>query len=164
QAISSVAEPTDTLGALDALDALAALELPLVLQPFILEAESLATDANDADPDIKEIFIEEANEVLDEIVPLYERWQLLPTDLTELTDIRRGFHTLKGSGRMVGAHYSAELAWSIENMLNRILDKSIIASADIQQLIGDVLAVYPELLMTFENESQDYPTMVPLWV
>ena len=158
QAISSVAEPTDTLGAL------AALELPLVLQPFILEAESLATDANDADPDIKEIFIEEANEVLDEIVPLYERWQLLPTDLTELTDIRRGFHTLKGSGRMVGAHYSAELAWSIENMLNRILDKSIIASADIQQLIGDVLAVYPELLMTFENESQDYPTMVPLWV
>ena len=161
QAISSVAKPTDTLGALDAL---AALELPLVLQPFILETESLATDANDADPDIKEIFIEEANEVLDEIVPLYERWQLLPTDLTELTDIRRGFHTLKGSGRMVGAHYSAELAWSIENMLNRILDKSIIASADIQQLIGDVLAVYPELLMTFENESQDYPTMVPLWV
>ncbi|AAZ19661.1 putative hybrid two-component sensor and regulatory protein [Psychrobacter arcticus 273-4] len=158
QAISSVAEPTDTLCAL------AGLELPLVLQPFILEAESLAADANAADPDIKEIFIEEANEVLDEIIPLYEHWQILPSDLTELTDIRRGFHTLKGSGRMVGAHYSAELAWSIENMLNRVLDRSITASADIQQLIGDVLAVYPELLMTFEHESQDYPAMVPLWV
>ena len=158
QAISSVSEPANTL------DALSDLELPLVLQPFILEAQSLAADANDADPDIKEIFIEEANEVLDEIIPLYGHWQLSPTDLTELKDIRRGFHTLKGSGRMVGAHYSAELAWSIENMLNRILDKSITASADIQQLIGDVLAVYPELLSTFERESQDYPTIMPLWV
>ena len=158
QAISPVAEPTATL------DSLESLELPLVFQPFILEAEVLAADASDADPDIKEIFLEEANEVLEEIVPLYEHWKLSPTDLNGLTDIRRGFHTLKGSGRMVGAHYSAELAWSIENMLNRILDKSIAVSKDIQQLIGDVLKVYPELLSTFERESQDYPVMLPLWV
>lgn len=140
------------------------LEIPDVLTPFMTAAQSLPTDANDADPDIKEIFIEEANEVLEEIVPLYEYWQLTPDNLSQLTDIRRGFHTLKGSGRMVGANYSAELAWSIENMLNRILDNTIVASADIQQLIGDVLAAYPTLLITFENDSQDYPALVPLWV
>ena len=140
------------------------LEIPDVLTPFMTAAQSLPTDANDADPDIKEIFIEEANEVLEEIVPLYEHWQLTPDNLSQLTDIRRGFHTLKGSGRMVGANYSAELAWSIENMLNRILDNTIVASADIQQLIGDVLAAYPTLLITFENDSQDYPALVPLWV
>ena len=140
------------------------LEIPEVLIPFMTAAQSLPTDANDADPDIKEIFIEEANEVLEEIVPLYEHWQLTPDNLSQLTDIRRGFHTLKGSGRMVGANYSAELAWSIENMLNRILDNTIVASADIQQLIGDVLAAYPTLLITFENDSQDYPALVPLWV
>ena len=140
------------------------LEIPDVLTPFMAAAQSLPTDANDADPDIKEIFIEEANEVLEEIVSLYEHWQLTPDNLSQLTDIRRGFHTLKGSGRMVGANYSAELAWSIENMLNRILDNTIVASADIQQLIGDVLAAYPTLLITFENDSQDYPALVPLWV
>ena len=140
------------------------LEIPDVLTPFMTAAQSLPTDANDADPDIKEIFIEEANEVLEEIVPLYEHWQLTPDNLSQLTDIRRGFHTLKGSGRMVGANYSAELAWSIENMLNRILDNTIVASADIQQLIGDVLGAYPTLLITFENDSQDYPALVPLWV
>ena len=140
------------------------LEIPDVLTPFMTAAQSLPTDANDADPDIKEIFIEEANEVLEEIVPLYEHWQLTPDNLSQLTDIRRGFHTLKGSGRMVGANYSAELAWSIENMLNRILDNTIVASADIQQLIGDVLGAYPTLLTTFENDSQDYPALVPLWV
>lgn len=140
------------------------LEIPEVLIPFMTAAQSLPTDANDADPDIKEIFIEEANEVLEEIVSLYEHWQLTPDNLSQLTDIRRGFHTLKGSGRMVGANYSAELAWSIENMLNRILDNTIVVSADIQQLIGDVLGAYPKLLTTFENDSQDYPALVPLWV
>ena len=146
-------------------DSLSDLTLPAVLVPFMQETQQLPMDANDADPDIKEIFIEEANEVLADIVPLYEHWQLSPTDLSDLTDIRRGFHTLKGSGRMVGANYTGELAWSIENMLNRILDKSITASADIKQLIADVLAAYPAMLTAFENDnSQDYPTLVPLWI
>ncbi|MDN3397544.1 Hpt domain-containing protein [Psychrobacter sp. APC 3426] len=140
------------------------LDIPTVLVPFIQETEQLSADANDADPDIKEIFIEEADEVLSEIVPLYEDWRLSPTDLNGLTDIRRGFHTLKGSGRMVGAHYSAELAWAIENMLNRILDNTVVASADIRQLVSDVLAAYPAMLTTFENDSQDYSAMIPLWV
>ena len=139
-------------------------EMPAGLMPFMQEAAQLPADASDADPDIKEIFIEEANEVLADIIPSYESWQLSPTDLSGLTDIRRGFHTLKGSGRMVGAHYSAELAWAIENMLNRLLDRSITVTDDICQLIADVLAAYPTMLNVFENNEQNYPAMVPLWV
>lgn len=139
-------------------------EIPAGLMPFVQEAEQLPADASDADPDIKDIFIEEANEVLADIIPLYESWQLFPTDLSGLTDIRRGFHTLKGSGRMVGAHYSAELAWAIENMLNRLLDRSIVVTDDMCQLIADVLAAYPTMLNVFENNEQNYPALVPLWV
>ena len=142
----------------------AAIDIPAVLVTFMPEPDQLAADADDADPDIKEIFIEEADEVLAEIVPLYEKWCLSPTDVSELADIRRGFHTLKGSGRMVGANYTAELAWAIENMLNRILDNSITASADMRQLIADVLAAYPSMLIVFENGSQNYPSMIPLWI
>ena len=143
---------------------LSTLTLPAVLAPFMKETEQLPVDADDADADIKEIFIEEANEVLTEIVPLYEYWQLSTTDLNGLVDIRRGFHTLKGSGRMVGAHYTAELAWAIENMLNRILDRSVTVTADIRQLITDVLAAYPTMLTVFESNAQNYPTLVPLWI
>jgi chemosensory pili system protein ChpA (sensor histidine kinase/response regulator) len=143
---------------------LSGLEIPAVLVPFMQETEQLAADANDADPDIKEIFIEEAEEVLAEIIPLYEGWQLASTDLDALKDIRRGFHTLKGSGRMVGANYTAELAWAIENMLNRLLDHSVVVSSDMGQLMSDVLAAYPEMLVAFENNSQDYPALVPLWI
>ena len=144
--------------------ALSAIDIPAILEPFMQETEQLSADANDADPDIKEIFLEEADEVLAEIVPLYEDWRLLPADLSGLVDIRRGFHTLKGSGRMVGANYTAELAWAIENMLNRILDHSVIVSAGMRQLIADVLAAYPAMLTVFENDSQSYPAMVPLWI
>lgn len=144
------------------------LEIPAVLEPFIGKAMQLPTDAQDSDPEIKEIFIEEAEEVLADITPKYEHWRLTPADLTELKEIRRGFHTLKGSGRMVGAYYTGELAWSIEDMLNRILDRSITASTDIIQLIADVLAAYPDLVQTFahnnENHNADYSSMVPLWV
>ncbi|MDN5664967.1 MAG: Hpt domain-containing protein [Psychrobacter sp.] len=140
------------------------LEVPAVLAPFMPDTGQLPADANDADPDIKEIFIEEAEEVLSEIVPLYENWRMSPTDLDALTDIRRGFHTLKGSGRMVGANYSAELAWAIENMLNRVLDRSIEVTADITQLMADVLAAYPAMLATFEQGGEEYPALIPLWI
>ncbi|ERL56020.1 Hpt domain-containing protein [Psychrobacter aquaticus] len=143
---------------------LATLEIPAVLVPFMQKTEQLPADASDADPDIKEIFLEEANEVLVDITPLFEGWRLSTTDLSGLADIRRGFHTLKGSGRMVGAHYTAELAWAIEDMLNRILDRSVVVSEDMCQLIADVLAAYPTMLTVFENDSQDYPVMMPLWI
>ncbi|MFK3916966.1 Hpt domain-containing protein [Psychrobacter sp. NPDC078501] len=143
---------------------LSTLDIPESLAPFIRETNQLPADANDADPDIKEIFIEEANEVLAEIVQLYESWQKNSTDLEGLKDFRRGFHTLKGSGRMVGANYTAELAWSIENMLNRVLDNSVAISADMRQLITDVLAAYPDMLIAFEQGTQDYPAVVPVWI
>ena len=147
--------------------------IPAVLEPFMQQALQSPADDQDADPDIKEIFIEEATEVLADITPRYAHWRSNPSDLTELKEIRRGFHTLKGSGRMVGAHYTAELAWAVEDMLNRILDHSITVSTGIIELIDDILAAYPDLVSVFANntsatneegESSDYPTSVPLWV
>ena len=148
---------------------IADLPLPDALAPFIMTSEQLPADAQDADPDIKEIFIEEAEEVLAEITPLYLKWQQSPKELNLLKDITRGFHTLKGSGRMVGAYYTAELAWSVENMINHLLDHSVTVTADIVQLIGDVLSSYPDMIATFadsdnSNHISGYPDVVPLWI
>ena len=68
-----------------------------------------------------------------------------------LTEIRRAFHTLKGSGRMVGASVVGELAWSIENVLNRVLDGSIFMNDDIASVLFDVVAVLPALVSDFEH-------------
>ena len=46
-------------------------------------------------------------------------------NVATLTEIRRHFHTLKGSGRMIGAKSSAELAWTVEDTLNPVINQSL---------------------------------------
>lgn len=116
-----------------------------------------ATDSSDSDSDdlidddILEIFIEEAGEVLEtirEYLPMLLRHH---DDRSALTEVRRAFHTLKGSGRMVGANVIGELAWSIENMLNRVIDGSVFMNDDIARLLEEVTEATPGLVEDFEN-------------
>ena len=44
-----------------------------------------------------------------------------PSKAEELRTIRRGFHTLKGSGRMVGLTRLGEVAWAVEQVMNKAL-------------------------------------------
>ncbi len=77
------------------------------------------------DPQFVELFIEEAKEEIASVQKTFPSWDENPMDLEALSSMRRSFHTLKGSGRMVGARAIAEFAWSIENLLNRIIDKTL---------------------------------------
>ena len=103
------------------------------------------------DDEILEVFIEEAGEVLasiDEYMPMLLRHY---GDRSALGEVRRAFHTLKGSGRMVGADVIGELAWSVENLLNRVLDGSRSMSDAVAALVSDVIAILPALVCDFEQ-------------
>lgn len=126
------------------------------------EQLTTVTDAV-SDPDIQEIYIEEANEVIETIAPLNQAWQAKPDDFDTLKEIRRGFHTLKGSGRMVGANQLGELAWSIENMLNRVLDHTIAVDDGVLRLVGDVIDAFAGLITIFAQNRTDYPAVIQLW-
>ncbi|WP_205599959.1 Hpt domain-containing protein, partial [Arhodomonas sp. KWT] len=80
--------------------------------------------AAEPDPEILEIFMEEVGEVLETLNECFPAWRGNPDDRDSLLTTRRMFHTLKGSGRLAGALLLGELAWSVENLLNRILDGS----------------------------------------
>lgn len=108
-----------------------------------------AAPPDDVDPEIREIFIEEAGEVretLEELVPL---WSKKPEDAVRLTEIRRGFHTLKGSGRMVGAQGIGEFAWSVEYLLNRCLEGAREIDEPVTGLVADAVALLPDLIEDF---------------
>ena len=126
------------------------------------EKLTTVTDAV-SDPDIQEIYIEEANEVIETIAPLNQAWQANPDDFDTLKEIRRGFHTLKGSGRMVGANQLGELAWSIENMLNRVLDHTIAVDEGVLRLVSDVIEAFAGLITIFAQNRTDYPAVIQLW-
>jgi chemosensory pili system protein ChpA (sensor histidine kinase/response regulator) len=114
-------------------------------------SDESADDDDLIDDEILEIFVEEAGEVLDtirEYLPMLLRQH---DDRSALSEVRRAFHTLKGSGRMVGALVVGELAWSLENMLNRVIDGSIFMNDDIASLLEDVTASLPALVDDFEK-------------
>jgi len=62
----------------------------------------------DADPELLKLFIEEAHEELTRIQHCFPAWDHNPLERDSLVTVRRSFHTLKGSGRMVGARELAE--------------------------------------------------------
>ena len=105
--------------------------------------------AEEIDQEIIDIFLEEADEVLAGLKSALPSWEKSPEASEPLTVIRRSFHTLKGSGRMVGALDIGELSWAVENMLNRVLDGRIAASRPIIALVQQALDYMPELIATF---------------
>jgi chemosensory pili system protein ChpA (sensor histidine kinase/response regulator) len=76
------------------------------------------------DVEMREIFIDEAREVLQGAREALARLGDRPDDLGDLTLIRRAFHTLKGSSRMVGLKDFGEAAWSCEQLYNTRLAES----------------------------------------
>lgn len=106
------------------------------------------------DVEFTEIFTEEMDEILVELAPLIDQWLVQPGDTTVLGDIRRHFHTIKGSGRMVGAKSSAELAWVVEDILNRVLAETLSLNPQIQTFVKSVHQIYSNHLISDFKEKR----------
>ncbi|HUR88148.1 MAG TPA: Hpt domain-containing protein [Ramlibacter sp.] len=97
-----------------------------------------------SEPDIEEddlldIFLEEAREVVGNGLAAIESLTVSPSDIAELTTLRRAFHTLKGSSRMVGLNEFGEAGWALEQVLNTWLADQKPASEPMLQLARSAL-------------------------
>ena len=104
-----------------------------------------------SDPEFLELFIEEAKEEIARLQQLFPMWDENPQDTDSLVSVRRSFHTLKGSGRMVGAKLIGEFAWAIETLLNRIINKTLDRTPDIMTVLREAVAAVPELVEQLET-------------
>jgi chemosensory pili system protein ChpA (sensor histidine kinase/response regulator) len=77
-----------------------------------------AVPAPEIDPELLDIFLEEAAEVLGNMTASADACEAKADDRENLTVVRRAFHTLKGSGRMVGLADFGEVAWGMEQLMN----------------------------------------------
>ncbi len=99
----------------------------------------LATDAHGLDRELLEIYLMEAAEVLDSVAVSLHELTGNPGDREALQTVRRGFHTLKGSGRMVGLAQLGDYAFDTEKVCNRLIEEdravtpSVLAMIDVAQ-------------------------------
>ena len=127
-AIEWVTEPDQSSG-IDVAETPAAVPIPL-------------PDETGVDAELMGIFLEEAAEVLVAIEANRLICERSPSDAEAMTTLRRGFHTLKGSSRMVGLDAMGEVAWAIEQVLNDWLSGQHPASQALLNLVGDAQQLF----------------------
>jgi chemosensory pili system protein ChpA (sensor histidine kinase/response regulator) len=114
----------------------------------------VAPDAEHLDPELLELFIEEAKEEYASIKRKLPAWQQNPDDMETLITIRRSFHTLKGSGRMVGAERIGEYAWNVENLLNKLINRTLVCTPPMVDFIAEAAAAVPQMIEQLEVGTQ----------
>ena len=107
--------------------------------------------AENIDQDIRDVFLEEFEDEMGNLASLVPAWRAQPDNIDRLRPIRRVFHTLKGSGRLVGARTLGEFAWKLESMLNRVLDGSRSASPAVVAMVEQAQQALPELHAALAN-------------
>ncbi len=145
-------------------DVVAAVDLPATLvieRPAAVEApppprlpssqRPVVTDQGAGiDPEILELFIEEAREAIESINVHFPAWELDEGERESLLVLRRAFHTLKGSGRMVGAELIGDFCWSVEHLLNRLIDGTLQRQPAIVTFLRRAIPAVGELLEQLE--------------
>ncbi|NEX22272.1 response regulator [Thiorhodococcus mannitoliphagus] len=111
--------------------------------------------AEEVDTEFMEIFLEEAGEEAASARTQCARWEANPGDSEALRTLERSFHTLKGSGRLVGAQQVAELAKAIEQLLNGLVESEAFPSEEMVACVSGAVAILPDLLSA-EAEGNRY--------
>ncbi len=125
-------------------------------EPVAASGQALAgfrQDGEAADAEIREVFIEEVGEEIQTLNKALDTWLSNPEDLNTLREMRRAFHTLKGSGRLVGAMELGEFAWKVENLLNRVLERSVPPGPMVQALVKHAVAALPAVQSSLQGEQ-----------
>jgi len=103
-----------------------------------------AVGTADVDNELVGFFIEEVLQMLDTIgVQLY-RSMANPQSCEHLTIVRRCFHTLKGSSRMVGLVDFSNAAMAVEIALNRHLQQDRPASAELHAMVDTAQRIFSD--------------------
>jgi chemosensory pili system protein ChpA (sensor histidine kinase/response regulator) len=126
-----------------------AIAAPVVAATAAIAAPAPAAPAPEPEPDdddaeMRDIFLEEAREVVHNGRQALQALRANPSDMGEGTTLRRAFHTLKGSSRMVGLSEFGEAAWAMEQLANTWLAEQQPASGELLSLAGDAMEQFSQ--------------------
>ncbi len=99
--------------------------------------------------EMREVFAEEMAETVPDMGEAAEAWRRRE-DAEALVTLRRGFHTIKGSGRMVGLETIGEWAWVWERLLNQVIDGKVDGGEVTRQGAFEAVALMQAVLPDLE--------------
>lgn len=105
-----------------------------------------------ADHEIRETFLQEGAEIIEELQSALAIIKTEPARQTALEDLRRGFHTLKGSGRMVAAQAIVMLATAYESILNVRISAGETLPLNVLSALDTVIASLPRMMDDFKAQ------------
>lgn len=115
-----------------------------VAPPAVPESAPIPQEEAEVDQEMLEIFLEEVGEV---VTTARDALAVLARDSSnreELTTVRRAFHTLKGSSRMVGLNEFGEAGWAFEQLFNHRLSEHPQADADLLRASLEALDAFQD--------------------
>lgn len=107
---------------------------------------------DEVDDDLRNVFIAEVKSEIGNLRRNLMLWKAAPANLARLMPLRRSFHTLKGSSRMVGVPALGDFNARFERLLDRVIDKSLAPDAAVVAVVEQAVAALPELLAQFEGQ------------
>jgi len=135
---------------------------PEAAKPAVTAATATKLPEDDIDEEILEIFLEEADEVVGTMQENLRAWKQNRSDSEALTVLRRSYHTIKGSGRLAGAKVVGEFAWSIENLLNRVIDGRLEMQPAIFDLLENAETTLQSCIQHLKGELDIQPNVRPI--
>jgi chemosensory pili system protein ChpA (sensor histidine kinase/response regulator) len=111
-----------------------------------------AAPAEDVDDELREVFVTEARGEIGHLRRALPHWRSVPADLDRAVPLRRSFHTLKGSSRLVGAPVIGDFCAAIERLLLGVVEGSVLPEPAVIDTIARAVATLPALLGEFTGE------------
>jgi chemosensory pili system protein ChpA (sensor histidine kinase/response regulator) len=155
QAVIDILERPDFNTSKDALAEIVSATAPAVAVQGEPIAAVVTPDTEEAiDAELLEIFLSEAEEVLECVRQTVPELRNEAHNQDHLTTLRRSFHTLKGSGRMVGLMVFGDAAWHVEKVLNLRLSEGQGGSHDLYALLDKAAEVLGAWVMDLQTQGK----------
>ncbi|NML43055.1 response regulator [Ramlibacter sp. G-1-2-2] len=120
----------------------------------VVAAPAPVVDDGDDDGELLDIFLEEAKEVVQNGLGALQALAADPGNLADMTTLRRAFHTLKGSSRMVGLNEFGEAAWSMEQVMNTWLADQKPSNDELRSLCTQAMELFDVWIADISSRTE----------
>ena len=114
--------------------------------------------------DRQESYAERMSEFQKTLNSQLQAWHENINNTVNADKLKSTFHIIKSNSRSIGAEVIGELAWSFENMINKVVEESVLPSESMILLLDDFISILPELVNDFVSGCQQLTPEVLLFM